>query len=311
MKNIYVIGGANIDMYAKSEKKIIPYDSNIGDISFEFGGVARNIAENIRNLGGDVNFVSAIGYDAYGEKMVEDLTNKGINIDLSFRTNDYNSSTYLAILDENDMYVAINDMKIIECIDTNFLETIKDRINEDDLVILESNLNKESIDYICDNFKGKKVADAISCNKVMRLKDSIGKLDIIKLNKLEADMLNGGELKDEKDILLFTRKLNTLGTKEVLISYKNNLYIGKDNKLFVYKHDGYKDNPVNVSGAGDALLSGYCYSRFKNKDILDSASVGMALSILTVDDIKPVTNTNVEKVYEVLNTINISQREVK
>ena len=69
MSKIYVIGGANIDLFAKSEKEILKSDKNPATISLSFGGVGRNIAENIVHLNEEVYFISLFANDFFG-KMV-------------------------------------------------------------------------------------------------------------------------------------------------------------------------------------------------------------------------------------------------
>jgi pseudouridine kinase len=51
MKDILVIGGSNIDYLAKSSHPLIMEDSNIGSLKTAFGGVGRNIVENLARLG--------------------------------------------------------------------------------------------------------------------------------------------------------------------------------------------------------------------------------------------------------------------
>lgn len=67
MSEVYVIGGANIDIIGKCNQALIPYDSNIGHVTQSFGGVGRNIAENIARLGFSTHFISALGNDAGGK----------------------------------------------------------------------------------------------------------------------------------------------------------------------------------------------------------------------------------------------------
>ena len=47
MSRVYVIGGANIDIQGYSHKPLMFQDSNVGSVSYSYGGVARNIAENL------------------------------------------------------------------------------------------------------------------------------------------------------------------------------------------------------------------------------------------------------------------------
>ncbi len=64
---VVVIGGANIDIGGTPYNKLIPEDSNPGRINIAFGGVGRNIAHNLINLGVRVKLITAVGNDPFGQ----------------------------------------------------------------------------------------------------------------------------------------------------------------------------------------------------------------------------------------------------
>ena len=64
MSRVYVIGGANIDIQGYSHKPLMFQDSNVGSVSYSYGGVARNIAENLARVGVKTEFISILG-DAF------------------------------------------------------------------------------------------------------------------------------------------------------------------------------------------------------------------------------------------------------
>ena len=66
MAEITVIGGINIDIEGMPYEELIYKDSNPGRIRMSYGGVGRNITENIARLGGDVAMVSVAGDDYMG-----------------------------------------------------------------------------------------------------------------------------------------------------------------------------------------------------------------------------------------------------
>ena len=73
MAEITVIGGINIDIEGMPYEELIYKDSNPGRIRMSYGGVGRNITENIARLGGDVAMVSVAGDDYMGAGAVEEL----------------------------------------------------------------------------------------------------------------------------------------------------------------------------------------------------------------------------------------------
>ena len=176
---IFVIGGANLDIYAKVDKDtVVLYDSNPAHVSFSYGGVARNIVENIANMHAEPYFVSIFGKDAMGQGMYNDLKNKGVKLDYSIVDEKRPTSSYLAILNADDMYVACSDMTLIENMKVEQLEKLKDVIQEDDYVVFDANLSVNIINYICVGLKGIKIFDAISTTKVTKINDLLDNQDI-------------------------------------------------------------------------------------------------------------------------------------
>jgi len=303
---IYVIGGANIDIYAKSHKDIVLKDSNIGDIQMTYGGVANNIACNLKALGESPRFITAFGSDYFSKLLIEDLNSKKVDISLSKRFEKYNSSIYLAVLDnQNDMSVGINDMKVIDKLDTDALRFLKDIVNDNDYVILDCNLSKETFEFIFNEVKGKKIVEAISVNKVSKILPFLNKVDLIKLNTLEASSICGMKLVDDVKIIAFMKLMKNEGTKEVLMSSRNGLYIGTNKGVEFYKHSIKDVEVVNASGAGDALLSGYIYGKYHDSSTKTCATLGLICAILTLKDDRTNSVINKTSIKNILVEANV------
>ena len=60
---VICIGGAAVDRKYRAAERLIPETSNPARGVTAFGGVARNVAENLANLGVPVAIVSAVGDD--------------------------------------------------------------------------------------------------------------------------------------------------------------------------------------------------------------------------------------------------------
>ena len=310
MSRIYVIGGATYDIYASSKNRIIPEDSNIGSVSFSFGGVGRNIAENLAHLGEKITFISVFGNDGFSRMMYDNCLSLGFDMSYS-KVVEGRCPIYLAVLDENrNMAVAINDMDVMNELDIEMLERLKDVVEDDDYLLVDTNLSNEKIDYIFKNIKGIKVSDAISTEKVIRLKDNLSGLSILKVNTFEAEALAGRKLNSEKEIVSFIRETNDIGTKEVIVTFKEGLYIGSEEGVYLFKHDAYNRNVKNVSGAGDASLAGYLCGRFHNLSITDSVMVSLANASLTIQSEKAVSENTIEDIRKQLKQMNIWYKKI-
>lgn len=137
MAQITVVGGINIDIEGCPFQKLKYQDSNPGKISLAYGGVGRNITENIARLGGDVAMISVIGDDQMGLGAKRHLETLGVDTSRISVLKGKNSAMYLSILDENnDMELALCDMDIIETLTPEFLENHKDFIRQSEIVLL-------------------------------------------------------------------------------------------------------------------------------------------------------------------------------
>ena len=66
-----VFGASVVDIFGFSTKKYRPYNSTPGKVRMSFGGVCRNIAENLARINVNTKFISVIGDDEKGRSMIE------------------------------------------------------------------------------------------------------------------------------------------------------------------------------------------------------------------------------------------------
>ncbi|HKM29132.1 MAG TPA: PfkB family carbohydrate kinase [Bacilli bacterium] len=281
MKKILIIGGSNIDYIGKSFENIRQYDSNIGEITVSFGGVARNICENLARLELDITFVTAVGKDFLSQAMIGELQELGVKVILP-DTKDMNTGGYLAIHNpEGDMELALCDQEIIAAISPNYLQTINNIINDCDFLVIDTNLESKAIDYLIDNHSNKTIIiDAISTKKAEKLINKSHKIDYLKCNVLEAQTIIGKNLSKEDLISEFIKK----DAQSVIITDKAEeifyLEAGKMKSSKVKSVDSKEI--VNTTGVGDAMISGIIYGLVKDYSLESAIDYGKSLSCLTL-----------------------------
>lgn len=290
-RTLLLIGGSNIDYIATSRDKLIKKVSNIGEVSISFGGVMRNIAENLARLGNKIDFITAIGEDANGKEMRKSLEDLGINV-ISPKSK-YPSGSYVAINDSNhDMVDGICDNRIIRDLNTAFIDEHKDLINSHEYIIMDSNLSEETIDHLFLNFPDKKfIVEAISPTKVLKYKNHLDKIFLIKCNIHEARQLMGIDL-TEKDLV---SGLLARGIRNVVVSHgSHDIYFGENYKrIDLVKVEEVKEFE-NTTGCGDALTSGVIDYFLRGKKLKEAVAFGNELSRLTLMS-KGATTKEIEK----------------
>lgn len=293
MGNIVVIGGSNIDLKAYSEN-YLPNTSNPGHIEESLGGVGRNIAENLGIIGNKVTLLTSVGDDHFGKKILEETSNSQVNLDHVKITDKEKTGLYLAHLDKKgELIAAISGMEIMNSIDKSYIKANEKLIKNSSLVIFDTNLNSEVIEYILQITKKNKITtfgEPVSIDKGKKLLKQLENIDYLSPNLDEAEMLLGLEIKGVEDFSLRLKKV-----KEKYNSYKNYpvmfvscgekgvLILSKEKFDFVEAEKISKKDLKETTGAGDALLAGIASKLAKeNSELKKAVEFGIKIASLTV-----------------------------
>ena len=287
MKNDYllVLGASIMDIFGFSTSNYREYNSTPGKIKMSFGGVCRNIAENSARIGINTKFLSVLGDDECGKSILEHSREIGYNMEDSMIIKGASTPTYLAILDENgEMVSAISDMKSLNAMTEEFIDSKKELIKNAKYVVVDSD-NPKILSYILKNFSKETnfILDPVSAEKATWVKDMIKDFHTIKPNRHEAEILAGFPIKDTEDLIRASNYFLSLGIKKVYISldsegifYNNGKQCGKVKALDVIVK--------NVTGAGDSFVAGIGHGYMNKLDEVDIVKFSMAMSIITIAD---------------------------
>ncbi len=169
-----VIGGANVDLKARSSARATDHTSNPGHGSMAPGGVARNIAENIARLGDRVHLISVVGRDPMGDNLLEHTAAAGVRIEHVTRT-DRPTGTYTAVFDvDGELIVAIADMEATAELGPEQLHHARDIIATAGVLVLDGNLGLDTLNYALDLSAGVyTVFEPVSVPKAAGLEEAI------------------------------------------------------------------------------------------------------------------------------------------
>lgn len=305
-KYVVVIGGSNIDITGYPKNKLLHRDSNPGYVNLSLGGVGRNIAENISRLDIHVKLITAFGNDIYGQKIINHSKNLGIDISNSLFSTINPTSTYLAILNENrDMEIAISHMDICDEITADFLNTKSNIIKNSSLIILDTNVPKESIKYILDNYDIPVFLDPVSASKTHKIKDIIGKFHTIKPNLLEAEILTDIKINNENDAKKACEKLLSKGVKQVFLTMGEKGVISANENEMIIKIPP-KIEIKNATGAGDAFIAALVYGYLNDFDLNEMTSFAIASSIIALQSEETISkDLNIENINKIIKEMKI------
>lgn len=278
-RTFHLIGGANIDILGKSFESLRPSDSNPGKVSVSFGGVARNIAQNLTNIDRQVRLLTVFGDDVLGQLCAKDCIDRGMDISQSKFLEKAVSSTYLAIANKDgDMSVAIADMDILNNLTKEVVKPFLRSIDDDDVLVVDTNLEFDMIEYITSNVSCVLACDPISTTKTKKIIPFLDRLTVFKPNRLEAEVCCGFPVTDDESLMKALRFLRKTGIRDVIITLGvRGGAIACEEGIFRYYH---KDVPVvSATGAGDAFLGAYI--AYLHLGSITALKFGVAAAIAT------------------------------
>lgn len=282
---IYIIGGANVDIYITSYSSIILNNSNPAKEYKCYGGVARNICENLVRLKEDVKFISIVGNDEDGHSILEHLKQLGADVSECSISLNHSTSKYYALLDKNnDMYVAMVCMDILNDLSYNKLSFLESIVQKNDIVVLDTNFKEEIIAELLTKVKGIKIVDAISQSKIKKIKNYMEYIDVLKPNIYELEELYGQKIDSKEKFLKACQFVHHQGIKHLFVTLnKDGAYYYGDKGQYYFKNDDV--DVVNATGAGDAFSAGIVYAFNHHFTILDTLKFAskMACETLKVD----------------------------
>ena len=178
-----VFGVSVFDICGFTDRNYRCNDSNPGKVKTSFGGVCRNIAECMARVGVNTKFISILGDDETGNRMMEHSEIMKYDMSESLVVKGGHTPTYMAILDEQgEMVSAVVDMKIIDMFTTDFIDSKSEIIKNSEYMILDSD-RPDIVEYIIKTFSGntKFILDPVSAAKAKNIKHLIKYFHTIKL----------------------------------------------------------------------------------------------------------------------------------
>lgn len=278
-----VVGGVNMDIGGRSHKALVPADSNPGQVRMSLGGVGRNIAHNMALLGVDVRLLTAFGDDMNAQRIAASCGELGIDISQCLTVPGAATSTYLFIADEKgDMALAVSDMEIYDHVTPAFLAGRSRLLQNAQLIVIDTNIPAESIAWLADNVKLPIFADPVSTAKTEKLRPVLGKLHTLKPNRLEAELLSGVAITDQKSLDKAVDVLLGTGLRRVFVS------LGGDG-VYAAAHNQRLHVPccpgtmVNTTGCGDAAMAAIAWAYLEGTGLERTARAAMAAGSIAME----------------------------
>mgnify|MGYP001577803824 CR=1 FL=1 len=264
-KRVLVIGDSMIDAYMWGEVNRMSPEAPVPIVEINkresrLGGAA-NVALNIQSLGATPVLFSSIGSDYYGDLFLKLMEEQNLSTEGIQRISNRNTTVKTRIISDNKHLLRIDEEEVSMIRDEKIIENLKNRILTDtfDVIIFEDYnkglLSEKLIKTAIQSATEKGIPTIVDPKKNNFF--AYEGVDIFKpnLKEIKEGMNVDFDVQSESDLSKYVEILRTkLKAKGVLLTLSEyGVYF--QNKENIFREKAHKRTIVDVSGAGDTVVS--------------------------------------------------------
>lgn len=298
MVRMLTIGAAVQDIFMSHSPEFMPFDdkfdkkvflkiefgskNDVDDISFSTGGGATNAAVTFARQGLEVEFMGTIAHDTAGQAVLADLDNEGVDTTHISYSDKYHTGYSTVLIAQTGERTFLTYRGASAHYDINNFDL--DKSKADWVYVSSMAGDMDVLDHIFRQAKklGKNVCynpGKDELKKISKLRPLLEDVDVLLVNKEEAQMIVDGETLEE----LVRKLLNKVGV--VIVSDGHKGVMASNGKTIV-RAGMYEDvKVIDRTGAGDAFGSGFLSHWAAGKSLKDSVVFASANSTSVVTKI--------------------------
>lgn len=285
-----VFGTIFVDVKGFAKQKYNPTGRNVGDVAVLHGGVSRNVAENLANIGCPVAMVTAVDDSGLGEGVRGHLRDAGVDVRYVRVAADC-MGMWLAVMDENgDLAGSISRQPDFSPIERIIDERGDEIVSQCENIVLEVDTTAEIAGKVFELARkhGKDVYVIVgNMSVILKHQEHLPKARLFILNEIEAGSLFGCKLDPaDPDAVLakLEQEMTVRGIREMIVT------LGEHGSVYcdrVAGESGYveivkAEHMVDSTGAGDSFFSAAVAARTRGMSLREAAQLGARVSSLTI-----------------------------
>lgn len=288
--DMVVVGVVFLDIKGFPFFKYDAVGTNLGNVLMTHGGVARNVAENMANMGAEVEFVTMLDDDSLGREARLRLRGAGVKLTHAVSTPDKGMGMWLAVFNEKgDLAGSVSHMPDASPIERLFDEKGEEIIRSCRGVALEIDLSEkvsERVFELAERFDKPVYAIVANMSVILRRPDFMARTACVILNEIEAGRLFGREIRalsPEETLEAVSEAASAMGIRSIVVT------MGARGAVYLDAENGLRGvcpavpcRVVDTTGAGDAFFSAVVESLARGMRLDDAVTCGARLASMTV-----------------------------
>lgn len=267
---IIVVGSCSIDLVLNTEKFPQPTETVIAQKSESFfGGKGANQAVGTARLGASVYFVGSVGMDPYGQQIMRNLVDEGVNVGFITESEEAPTGTAYCTV-SNGMSSIVVVPAANYCLKKKHIDGVARYFDSADLVLLQLEIPMEVVEYTARMAKKHGTKVGIYAAPGKRLSPEIIEMaDFIVAKSNELGVIFGDENRDH-----------------ILKNFPNKVFVRDDTNSTTYFNGSEKryfrndhDDVLHKMGMGDAFTSGFAVAMCHGNSVEDCVKFGNSVSL--------------------------------
>lgn len=267
---IIVIGSSSIDLVLNTATIPQPNETVMAEKSESFfGGKGANQAVATSRLGASTYFIGAVGMDPFGQQILRNLVDEGVNVGYVVEIEEAATGTAYVVASKG-----VNSIVVVPasnyCLDPQHVAVAEKFFATSDLVLIQLEIPMDVVEYTAELVKnnGKKMGIYASPAKPLS-KEVIDNATFIVAKSNELSIIFG-----------------EVPREEILRKYPNKLFVRDDTnsttyfngtEMKYYRND--HDSVLHKMGMGDAFTSGFAVALCHGNSIDDCVKFGNDVSL--------------------------------
>ena len=284
---VLVIGAAGMDIIGRLETDLQVSTSTPAKIQRSYGGVARNVAENLSRLGQPVMLLSVVGDDESGDELLAHTSEAGVDVSAVIRSQDYPTGHYMGVIEKTGVLkFAVDDMRLMGDLSSAYLKEQEELFKSSSLVFVDANLPKKTLRTSLSLARRANVpvcADPTSSLLAERLKTFLPRFFLVTPNCQEASVLTGLSFEtSERDMATeAARALVNKGVNIALVALAEFGVVYATSETTGYI-PAIRTTISDPTGAGDAMTAAVIFALLNDIDLDDAVRLGISAASLTL-----------------------------
>lgn len=262
MKKIFVVGSLNSDLVIHAPYMPVGGETLMGsDFATNNGGKGANQACACAKLGGEIYMCGCVGNDAFGEGLINSLSNDGVHTDFIRKVDNIPTGVAVIAVTEGENRIIL-DSGANAHLTENDIDKMLEIANEGDIYLTQLENPISVIGYGLKKAKEKGLFVVLNPAPAnTEIKEYLQFVDLITPNETELEILGG------------INELSSYGIKTIITTLGSKGYeIYENGKGKIYPC--IKVDVVDTTAAGDTASGGLCAMLSKGETVESAMAFG-------------------------------------